>query len=421
MYSTLRRLAQNSLFYTFANSIEAIAPLILAVILTRIIAPAEYGVWVLFIALVTFVRPIVNLSAQDALRMHFFELNSEERADLVWSSIVLGGLCTCILVFVSFMFDSWLAVLLSFPQRWLPAIPITALLYAQFYFLLAYLQFASRRKMFLLLHVVQTVVSISLITWLVITSETWRSVVAGKLIGLSVAILLGITWLARHIELRAATKRPPKLKRLATFGLLYLPTGLGLVAIPLTDRLIVTKLLGMEENGYFGAAALFGSAVYVAVNGFIHAWMPWLFATLRRGDRQRVVNLVSLCFFIALPVVGLCSGVVANVVAPWIIGQTYAEAFDLIAWSIAGTISMGYFFHNQAFLHFRKAVVAMSVCSSYCILANAVFSYYGALNYGSRGVFAATVVAFVSAALISRVLRGLSPDEKQITETRVNA
>ena len=56
-------LALQSLFYAFANSIEPLVPLLLAPILTRMLDPAGYGIWVLFVTYATFMRPIVGLCA----------------------------------------------------------------------------------------------------------------------------------------------------------------------------------------------------------------------------------------------------------------------------------------------------------------------------------------------------------------------
>ncbi len=62
---------------------------------------------------------------------------------------------------------------------------------------------------------------------------------------------------------------------------------------------------------------------------------------------------------------------------------------------------MGYFFHNQAFLLHKKAILPMSISSFSCILLNALFSYYGALEHGVIGVLVATIGAFLTAAIIS--------------------
>lgn len=397
----LSSLAKNSVFYTFANSIEAAAPILLAIVLTRLLEPSEYGVWVLFIALVSFMRPIINLSVQDALRMHFYEMNIDERARFVWGSFCLSLVCLCIIVAVLWSISSLASRYLNFPQDWLVTVPFAAFLYASFYFLLAYFQFSENRLRFLLLHILQTSASLAVIAVLVWHSRGWQAVVMGKIIGLALAVVIGAYWLSKGINFSKDVLQKPRIAKLMRFGFLYIPTGMGLVAIPLTDRIIVTEMLGLAENGLFGAAALFGSAVYVIINGFIHAWMPWLFRTLADPtDNRLTITRVSIFFYLGLPFVGLVLYLVAMYIAPLIIGSAFNDAFKLIPWAIAGTIAMGYFFHNQAFLHYRRAVVAMSTCSFYCIVSNAVLSYFGAIYFGTAGVFYATVAAFMSAALL---------------------
>ena len=394
-------LAKNSVFYTFANGIEAAAPILLAIVLTRLLEPSEYGVWVLFIALVSFMRPIINLSIQDALRMHFYEMNTDERALFLWSSFCLSIVCLTGIVLLLWIFSSIATEFLTFPEDWLIAVPFAAFLYASFYFLLAYFQFSENRLRFLLLHLFQTSASLAIIALLVWHSQGWQAVIAGKLVGLVLAVVVGAYWLSKGVNFSREILQNPQLAKLMHFGFLYLPTGMGLVAIPLTDRIIVTEILGIAENGLFGAAALFGSAVFVIINGFVHAWMPWLFRSLATpADNRESIVRVSLSFYLGMPLVGLGLYIAAIFVAPLIIGSAFAEAFQLIPWAIAGTVAMGYFFHNQAFLHFRRAVVAMSICSLYCIVSNAVLSYYGAIYFGTVGVFYATVAAFLSAALL---------------------
>ena len=402
MYDLLKKLSQNSAFYTFANSIEAFSPFLLAILLTRQLTPEEYGVWVLFIALVTFLRPLVNLTIQDALRMHFFEMGDAERARFVWSSLCLTTVCAATFVAVTLALAQPLSLSLSLPAEWLVTIPVAAYLYAMFYFLLAFYQFAHKRGSFLGLHVIQTAASLVFIAFLVFNGWGWPGVVIGKIAGLTVGCAVGAVWLVKGLPFSKILRQPPHIIRLAKFGLLYLPTGMGLVAIPLTDRLIVTHVLGLAENGLYGVAALFGVAVFVVINGILHAWMPWLFRSLVdwRGLRREIIT-ISLIFFALLPFGGIIAYVIAMPVAPIIIGNQFGDAFHMIPWAIAGTVSMGYFFHNQAYLLFKKAILPMSLSSFSCIVLNAVFSYYGAIEFGVIGVLAATIGAFLIAALIS--------------------
>ena len=402
MYNILKKIAGHSLFYTLSNSIEAISPFLLAIILTRFLTVEEFGVWVLFIALVTFLRPVVNLTIQDALRMQFFEMDAAERARFVWSSLCLSTIGVTVLAVVALLLAAPLAIAFQFPAQWMVSIPIAAYLYATFYFLLAFNQFSDNRPRFLALHFVQTGASLLLIGALVFSGWGWQGVVIGKIAGLVIGCTVGLFWLVADLGLGALTRHTPQLARLARFGLLYLPTGMGLVAIPLTDRLIITHVLGLAENGLYGVAALFGSAVFVVINGFLHAWMPWLFRALAEwpGNRREIATVSGL-FLILLPIGGVVATIVSEFFAPLLIGAAFTDAFAMIVWAIAGTVAMGYFYHNQAFLLYRKAVVPMSVSSVACIALNAVFSYYGALYYGVVGVLAATIGAFLVGAILS--------------------
>ncbi len=400
MYKLLRRLAGISVFYSFANSIEALSPFLLAIILTRLMMPEDYGIWVLFVSLVAFLRPVVNLTIQDALKMHFYEM---DRSRLVVSAFYLSLGSALVLGVLAVVFRDSLSSAVKFPAAWIIAIVVTAFLYVNLYFILAYNQFAEKRRHFVTLQVVQSLIGFSAITLLVWLGWNWQGVVMGKMVGLFVACLVGIAWIAGDLKLDLRAHDRQQIKELVKFGLCYLPTGLGLVAVPLTDRLIISHILGLGENGLYGVAALFGSALFIAINGFLHAWMPWLFQQLSKpsGNYRSEIFTVSVGFLLLLPVMGVVFYVVAVIAAPFLIGASFSNAFGLIPWAVAGTVSMGYFYHNQAFLHFKKAVLPMSVSSLNCIVMNIVLSYYGALYYGVAGVLAATIAAYTISAVTS--------------------
>jgi O-antigen/teichoic acid export membrane protein len=403
MYKLLRRLAGISVFYSFANSIEALSPFLLAIILTRLMVPEDYGIWVLFVSLVAFLRPVVNLTIQDALKMHFYEMDKARLAAFVVSAFYLSVGSALVLGVLAVTFGDSLSGLVKFPAAWIVSIVVTAFLFVNFYFILAYNQFAEKRGRFVTLQFVQSLIGFAAITVLVYLGWSWQGVVLGKMVGLTVACVAGILWLAGDLKLDLRAHSKEQIKELVKFGLCYLPTGFGLVAVPLTDRLIISHILGLGENGLYGVAALFGSALFVAINGFLHAWMPWLFQQLSKpsGNYRSEIFTVSVGFLLLLPVMGVVFYIIAVIAAPILIGASFTGAFGLIPWAVAGTVAMGYFYHNQAFLHFKKAVLPMSVSSLNCIVLNIVLSYYGALYYGVAGVLAATIAAYMISAVTS--------------------
>lgn len=405
MFKLFRKLVGISIFYSFANSIEALSPFFLAILLTRLLEPQDFGIWVLFVSLVAFLRPVVNLTIQDALKMNFYKMDKAGRATFAISAFYLSTGSALFLGLGAVLLDSTFSALVKFPAPWVFSIVVAAYLYVNFYFVLTFNQFAEKRGRFVALQLVQSLCGFAIIALLVFQGWGWQGVIVGKITGLTVACLLGVAWLAGDLRLNLKIPCRSQFKDLIKFGLLYLPTGFGLVAVPLTDRLIISHMLGLSENGLYGVAALFGSALFVAINGFLHAWMPWLFKRLGelQSNYRKEVSAVSLSFILLLPAVGIFFYLVSMLAAPFLIGPSFSDAFALIPWAIAGTVAMGYFYHNQAFLHLRKAILPMSISSLTCILLNAFLSYFGAIHYGVAGVVAATIAAFLTSAVISGV------------------
>ncbi len=402
-YHLLRRIYTSSVIYALANSIEALAPFILSVVLTRKLSPDEYGIWVLFIALFTFLRPVISLSVHDALKMHYFEMERKSLSEFILSSAFLATSITFLLACLSILGKGQLSIWLKFPEEWIASIVLTAYLYSIFHFLLTFNQFENNKKRFILLHVIQSGISILMAITLVIYDWSWKGAIIGKSSGLLIAAGFGAIWLVRDIRFHINEKVILKFKELLKFGMHYLPTGLSLVLIPLTDRMIITHFLGLSQNGLYGVAALFGSAFFIAINGFLYAWMPWLFRRLMKFDLRNPaeVRLVSFSFLLLLPVVAFGFYFFCMLVAPFIIGSSFYNAFELIPWVLSAVVMQGYFLHNQAFLLFKKYAVIISSCSFLCVVMNIALSYFWALSYGVKGVIVATAVSYLVSAIIS--------------------
>ena len=138
-------LAMQSLFYAVANSIEALVPFLLAPILTRTLSPAEYGIWVLFVTYATFLRPIVGLTTQDAIRMRFYDFD-QKQLDQYTHTVLFVMLTMAVVVSgLTFIFREPLGEAAKFPAGWLVSVVVAAFLFEVFYTALALQQFHNRR------------------------------------------------------------------------------------------------------------------------------------------------------------------------------------------------------------------------------------------------------------------------------------
>lgn len=402
----LKSVYASGAFYTVITSIEAFVPFVITPVLTRFLSLGSYGVWTLFVSFVSLVRPVVSLSFNEAIRMNYYDLNGGERAQYTATAFILSTMAALALLASVFLLRQPLSVAMRFPADWIPSIVIAAYLFGIFYFLLAFNQFANDRRHFALLHILQAGVSLALISALVLLGGEWQGAILGKIVGLLACVVIGMLWLTPSLEKANLTKPDfSYAKQLVRFGWLYLPAGLTAVLAGLTDRLVIAHVLGLEQTSYYGIAELFGSVLMLAVNGFIHGWMPWLFRHLSDHGRTDSAQVwaISVVYFILIPIGGVVVYGASLIVAPVIVGERFQGALQLVPFAIAVMALRGYFVHNQVFLLFKKKVGAISISSVLFVSLNIVLSFALIYPYGIEGVFAATCISYFCASILSGV------------------
>lgn len=399
-------LAMQSLFYAVANSIEALVPFLLAPILTRTLDPTAYGIWVLFITYATFLRPIVGLTTQDAIRMRFYDFDQKQLDQFTHTVLYVMMTMTLIVLTLTFLFRDALASAAKFPADWLFSVVVAAFLFEVFYTALALQQFHNRRKAFLATQIIQAVLSIVLISAFLLGGWDWRGVILGRMLSLAAAALISLRTLGYSPDL--FFRMPPRsfYRNIAAFGVLYWPSGMVIMAVAMTARVVAAHYLGLEASAMYGVAALFASAYWVVNYSFVLAWTPWLFRKLKAAPTEgmREVVSVSVLYFVLASIAGVAFYFVSLFVAPILLGEAFHRAIPLLRYIMLAIVLQGFFMHNLKFLHFDKSIGAMSACSALTIALNLWLSILWAPSMGVRGIMLATAVSFGVAFLISGVL-----------------
>ena len=398
-------LAMQSLFYAVANSIEALVPFLLAPILTRTLNPAEYGIWVLFITYATFLRPIVGLTTQDAIRMRFYDFDQKQLDQFVHTVLFVMLTMAVIVSAVTFVFREPLAEAAKFPSGWLVSVVVAAFLFEVFYTALALLQFHNRRKAFLWTQVTQAVLSMTLVSAFLLAGWDWRGVILGRMIGMGVATLISLRSLGSGPS--HFLRIPPRsfYRQIASFGVLYWPAGMVIMAVAMTDKVVAAYYIGVEASAMYGVAALFASAFWIVNYSFVLAWTPWLFRKLKAAPTEgmREVISVSILYFVLASIAGVAFYFIALLIAPVLLGEAFHSAIPLLQYIMLAIVLQGFFIHNLKFLHFEKDVGMMSACSVLAIVLNLWLSILWA-PMGVRGIMLATAVSFGATFLISGIL-----------------
>jgi O-antigen/teichoic acid export membrane protein len=399
-------LAMQSLFYAVANSIEALVPFLLAPILTRTLDPAAYGIWVLFITYATFLRPIVGLTTQDAIRMHFYDFDQKQLDQFTHTVLFVMVAMAVIASAVTLLFKDALASAAMFPANWLVSVVVAAFLYEVFYMALALQQFHHRRKAFLMTQVVQAVLSIILISAFLLGGWDWRGVVLGRMLGMAAATLISLRTLGYGASLFLRVPTPSFYRKIATFGVVYWPSGMVIMAVAMTDKVVAARYIGLEASAMYGVAALFASAYWMVNYSFVMAWNPWLFRKLKAAPTEglREVVSVSLLYFVLASIAAVGFYFISLLVAPILLGEAFQRAIPLLKYIMLAIVLQGFFIHNLKFLHYDKSIRTMSVLSALTIGLNLWLSIAWAPAMGVAGIMLATALSFGVTFLISGII-----------------
>lgn len=405
-FNAQKFLALQSLFYAFANSIEALVPLLLAPILTRMLDPTGYGVWVLFITYATFMRPVVGLTTQDAIRMRFLDLDQKQLDQFTHTALFVMVTLAAFVSLVAVVFGDFLETATKFPGAWMISIVVAALLYEVFYMVLALQQFHNRRKEFLLTQVIQAVLSMGFIVGFLMSGWDWRGVVLGRMAGMAIAAAYSLYTLGFTLPTLFRVPQRSFYRNIASFGVLYWPAGAVVMVVGTTDKVVAAHYLGVEASAMYGVAALFASAFWMVNYSFVMAWTPWLFRKLKVAAEEGMqeVASVSLLYFVMAAIAAAAFYGFAVLFAPILLGEAFHTAIPLLQYIMIAIVLQGFFMHNMKFLHFDKRIEMMSAFSALTIGLNIWLSIQWAQSMGIRGIMVATAVSFGAAFIISGVL-----------------
>ena len=402
MISHLKSFITSSALYTLAVGIEALVPFALLPILTRLLTPSDYGVWIIFVALYSFIRPLVTLNLQDAIRSHFLQLSESGVHGLVVGALLLSTAMTVAVGILFGIFNAEIASLIHFPESWIWAAPVTAYVYGVFYLFLAVFQFRGDVRNFIRFQLLQAGMGLLFVLLFLSSGMDWRGAVLGRIAGVTVTALIAWPLIARG--LRLVINREIAWRKLLLFGFRYLPVGLGVVVIPLTNRLFVAHYAGIEQAGFLGIASLFGSALGLVTTGYLFAWQPRLFRALQgesSNAERSEVKAFFLLFSLLFPAVGVALIIASKLALPLLVPPQYLSAIPLIGISIWGGVAQAYFEQSQTVLLGERREGEMSLVYLLVMSLNVLLNMHWVQSHGCEGALQATCVSFLVGTAIS--------------------
>ncbi len=412
MIKKITGLLHGGIFFTFATMIEALAPLILAPFLTRHLSLYEYGLWAIFQSAVAFLRPVMGLALDDYIRIHYHRSDKlfiiqYIVAILLLSTLLVAGACGLIL-----LSGGDIGELLHFPQSSLWNVIACAWLYALFYIGLTYHQFAGNYMYYSFIQLLQAGVAIACTVTLVLSDWGWSGAVFGKIIGLALGCLLAFGLLLRNLPPFKFHWHVIHFGRLLSFGVRYLPSGMLMLVLIMIDRLMLSHMISVEASSLYAVASLFPMLLMIAIRGFILGWQPWCFKRLGtpKPGYLHEIGLGALLYFTVLPIGGFILFYICRWLGPWVIGASFAQAFDYVFILIMAMVVQGFYMLAQSFLQYFQKIGLLSCIALAAIALKIALNYTLIGTYGVEGAAIAMMLAYgmaftAAASIAFRLLR----------------
>jgi len=257
------KLFRNTAIYTTSTVIRSGIPFLLLPILTRFLSPKDYGIVANFQVILPLVTVIIGVQTHGAIAVNYFQLDTIEIRNYTSnvSLIILGNLV--ISLGIVFLLGPRISGLTGIENFWLIMAVIAGFSQVAIHMLLTLWQTEQRPAhygIFQILHVcLDVILSLALV---ILYSLTWRGRLSGIIFASISFAIVSIVVLVRKGYLRSSFD-PHYIKDALFFGIPLVPAALGRWVITATDRLFLTKMVGLSATGLYTAGYQVGMIIYL--------------------------------------------------------------------------------------------------------------------------------------------------------------
>lgn len=308
MRTHARRLGSGALTYGLGGVIQRFLGIFLLPFYTRALSLADYGTISLISLLTIALGGLFTLGTGNSISLLYYrEADLTKRPSIIWSNAILLTVNGVILVSVLMLLSPLLSkvVFESPDQAVLLRIALISLLVTTvmepFY---TYLRMEERAKTFVLLTLIDSVVTIAITTYMVLFLRM-------EVVGMLLAALASRIFMFAVVAVVVARKVKFGFNFRLSIPLVRIgfPVVFGMFAFMLidyADRQLLQRMLGMEQLGIYSVGYNFGLVVLIAVGAFGSVWPPFFMSFINKPDEARVVFghvLTYYCLFFGLMIV----------------------------------------------------------------------------------------------------------------------
>jgi len=383
--------------YTFANVINAALPLFLMPLLTKHLDPESYGLIVMFQLLCNLLGSFMGVSIHGAVGRQYVLLEKSKLAIYVANCIFILIMSTAVAAIFFVAFAQTVERFSHFPSGWHWAVIVGSFFQFITLVLLSIWQMEGRAFAYAAIQIAQTIINIGLTAYFVVALELdWYGSVIAQVLAFTITgftaawVLQKQGWLNWRYDFEC-------IKDALRFGVPLIPHTIGATLISMTDRVMITNLVGLTEAGIYTVGYQIALSIAMLQNSFNQAWVPWAYKKLKSdlNTNKKILVRVTYTYFVVILLLVFVLETITPSVLEYLVGKQFQNASVYVFW-----IAMGYAFNGMykmvtVYIFYHSKTHLLALITAVTAMINIGLTYIAVHYNGAIGVAQATAFSFL--------------------------
>lgn len=366
-------------------------------LLSRVMAPAEYGKLSLVNTSIMILYVFVSLNLQNAVLNRY--MTTRENFSVYLSTLIISVFPFQILLILTFpYYSSYISLLLQISESDLWWVIIICIQITYIYMYTSYLQASQNSHAFIRINItskITEIISIFILA-LYLSNNQYLSKIISQLI---INIFLCVYIFRKFKNIVVWKFNLTYLKEALFFSIPLIIHVLSNTLLSQSDRLIINDLKGEYAAGIYSFSYNIGMAILVAIMAWNSSWQPKFYNLMNNKEKKitikKIIKNSTIIIFIMSTLLILFSKEFVIVLS----SKLYYESYKIIPIIIIGNALIHIYLSYVNFLFYRKNSILISIGTLLALVLNVYLNYQLIPIYGIEGAAWATVIAYIALSL----------------------
>ncbi len=404
-------LVKNSLIYVITDGINKAIPFVLLPLISRYLTPSEYGIITNYNVLISILGALIYLCTGGVIPVMFYKLDKKDLKIYVSNMLLVNTaatlICLIIMLCSSSIIDEHLNIPLNFQLTAIVLVWFTSIGYAN----LVLWRCEEKAWTFGFYNICSSLLNAVLTVLLVVVLLMgWE----GRALSIFFsAIIMGIVSLFILYKKGYLVFSVSKeyIKSVLVFSIPIIPHALSFWIKSGADKIMLTDMCGLAENGLYSVAVTWGAIVSMVMVAFSNSYSPWLYKKLAVFDKDKegtineqkklVKTILFLLtgIFVAVLIIYVLSYILIGLMYP----ESYSGSKEYLPYVMLSQAFNGAYLLFVCFLHYTFKTKILGVTTFLLSLVQIALAYLFILKCGAIGVAYSSVIGSVLTFIIIAV------------------